>query len=50
MLLGLVGIGGVILRIDAFALTPWWLWLSGIGWLSTYVLYPAWALLVRRST
>ena len=49
MLLGLIGIGGVAMGIDSAADTPWWLWLYGIGWLGTYVAYPAWCLLVARS-
>jgi hypothetical protein len=49
MIVGLIGIAGVALGIDSAADTPWWLWLYGIGWLGTYVAYPAWCLLVARS-
>jgi hypothetical protein len=50
MLVGLIGIGGVAMGIDSAADTPWWLWMYGIGWLGTYVVYPAWCLLLARST
>jgi hypothetical protein len=49
MLVGLLGLAGVVLRIDAPADTPWWLWLYGFGWLGTYVLYPIWCILLWRS-
>jgi hypothetical protein len=49
MLIGLVGFAGVAMRIDSAEATPWWLWLYGIGWLGTYVVYPAWCLVVARS-
>ncbi len=49
MLFGLIGLAGAAMAIDSAAATPWWLWLYGIGWLGTYVAYPAWCLLVARS-
>ena len=49
MLVGILGIAGVAMGIDSAAATPWWLWLYGIGWVGTYVVYPAWCLLVARS-
>ena len=50
MLVGLIGIAGVVMGIDSAADTPVWLWLYGIGWLGTYVAYPAWCFLVARSS
>ena len=49
MVVGILGLAGVAMQIDSMADTPWWLWLYGIGWLGTYVVYPVWCLLVARS-
>ncbi|MEO6579289.1 MAG: hypothetical protein ABIO99_10380 [Candidatus Limnocylindria bacterium] len=49
MTVGVIGLAGVALRIDSAADMRWWLWLYGIGWLGTYVLYPAWCLLIARA-
>ncbi len=49
MLAGMIGVVGVLLRIDSAADTPWWLWLYGLGWLGTYILFPAWCLLLWRA-
>jgi hypothetical protein len=48
MLAGIIGIAGVAMGIDTAEATPWWLWLYGIGWLGTYVVYPVWCLMVAR--
>lgn len=48
MALGLVSIPGVIEGIDDMETAPAWLVASGIGWLGTYALMPAWALRLRR--
>jgi hypothetical protein len=48
MLAGLVAVLGVLMRVDSYEATPPWLWIYGIGWLGTYVVYPAWCLLVGR--
>jgi hypothetical protein len=50
MVVGIIGIAGAAMRIDSMADTPWWLWLYGIGWLGTYVVYPVWCLLLARSS
>jgi hypothetical protein len=49
MLAGIIGIAGVAMGIDTAEATPSWLWLYGIGWLGTYVAYPAWCLMVARA-
>lgn len=37
---GIAAIPGALMRIDAFADVPGWLWLFSVGWLGIYVLYP----------
>ena len=49
MVVGAIAVVGVAMRIDSAADTPWWLWFYGVGWLGTYVLYPAWCLLLARA-
>jgi hypothetical protein len=49
MVVGIIGLAGVVMRVDSFEATPPWLWLYAVGWLGTYVLLPAWAFLVARS-
>jgi hypothetical protein len=44
MALGLVVVPGILLRLDDMATAPWWVWLGFVGWLGTYVVYPAWAI------
>lgn len=49
MLVGLLGVAGVAMGIDAAADMPGWLWLYGLGWLGTYVVYPAWCMALARA-
>jgi hypothetical protein len=49
MLVGVLGLAGAAMRIDSAADTPYWLWLYGIGWLGTYLVFPAWCLLLASS-
>jgi hypothetical protein len=44
MLLGLVGAPGIVLGLDDVATAPAWTWIASLGWIGTYVLYPAWAI------
>jgi hypothetical protein len=44
MMFGLVGIPGVVMRIDDQATAPGWVWIGFIGWLGIFFLYPAWSL------
>ncbi|HET7280193.1 MAG TPA: hypothetical protein VFJ22_19120 [Dermatophilaceae bacterium] len=44
MLLGVLCLPGVLSGIDDQALAPWYVVVGQLGWLGTYVLYPAWCL------
>ena len=44
MALGLIGITGILARIDDLAFLPWYLYLALFGWLGTYILYPIWTI------
>ena len=44
MVAGIVAIPGIAMGIDDMAAVPPWLWIFGIGWLGTYLLYPIWCL------
>ncbi|HEX4976295.1 MAG TPA: hypothetical protein VFV40_00375 [Nocardioides sp.] len=48
MTAGLLSIPGVVARTDDLETAPWWLVASGVAWLGTYALMPAWALRLRR--
>ena len=45
---GVVAVPGALMGIDQFSRVPPWLWLYGVGWLGTYVLYPVWSLWFGR--
>jgi hypothetical protein len=44
MALGVVTAPGIPLRIDDMASAPAWVFIGYLGWLGTYLAYPAWAL------
>jgi hypothetical protein len=44
MALGVVLLPGIPLRLDDMATAPTWVWIGFVGWLGTYVAYPAWAI------
>ncbi len=44
MSVGVVLVPGILLRLDDAAAAPAWVWVGFLGWLGTYVAYPAWAL------
>lgn len=48
MSIGILSLPGIALRLDDPATAPWWAWIGILGWLGTYVLYPAWALWLSR--
>ena len=48
MAVGLLSVPGVLSGADDLESAPWWLVASGVGWLGTYALMPAWALRLRR--
>lgn len=45
---GIAAVPGALMHIDDFAAVPPWLWLFSLGWLGTYLLYPAWSLAFGR--
>ena len=44
MALGFVSAPGIVLRLDDMAAAPAWVWVGSMGWLGTFVVYPAWAI------
>ena len=57
MTIGVVAAPGIVLRLDDPQQLPWWAWVGFMGWLGTFVVYPAWAIAMgiesrraRRST
>lgn len=57
MAVGIVTAPGIPLGLDDMLTAPVWVWIGFLGWLGTYVIYPAWAIwmgtvqtrLVRRA-
>jgi len=48
MAMGLLGIPGILARVDTMESLPWYLGVGYFGFLGTYVLYPIWAIWVGR--
>jgi hypothetical protein len=48
MTFGLLGIPGILARVDTMASLPWYLGASYLGFLGTYVMYPIWAIWLGR--
>ena len=48
MALGLIGIPGILARIDDMASMPGYLYLALFGWLGTYALYPIWTIWLAK--
>jgi hypothetical protein len=48
MAVGLLGIPGIITRIDSMDTLPWYLYLAVLGYFGVYILYPIWAILLGR--
>jgi hypothetical protein len=44
MAFGILSAPGMVLRFDDMATAPAWVWIGFVGWLGTYVAYPAWAI------
>ena len=44
MTMGLLGIPGILARVDTMESLPWYLSASYLGFLGTYILYPIWAI------
>jgi hypothetical protein len=49
MALGLIGVPGILARIDSMMFMPWYLYIALFGWLGTYVLYPIWTIWLGRN-
>ena len=48
MVMGLLGIPGILTRVDTMESLPWYLGAAYMGFLGTYVLYPIWAIWFGR--
>lgn len=44
MVLGIASAPGIALGLDDMATAPAWVWIGLVGWLGTFVVYPAWAI------
>ena len=44
MALGVAVMPGIPLGLDAMGTAPGWIWIGMIGWLGTFIVYPAWAI------
>jgi hypothetical protein len=44
MALGVAVAPGIALGLDAMGSAPGWIWIGMIGWLGTFVVFPAWAI------
>lgn len=44
MALGVLGVPGIVMRVDDPAAVPPWLYLGGAGWLGSYLVMPLWSL------
>jgi len=49
MAIGLLGIPGIIARVDSMESMPWYLYVAFFGWLGTYILYPIWTIWLGRN-
>src|SRR5689334_15419660 len=48
MAIGLLGVPGILARVDSMDALPWYLYLAFFGWLRTYILYPIWTIWLGR--
>ena len=48
MMFGLLGIPGILARVDTMESLPWYLGVSYLGFLGTYILYPIWTIWFGR--
>ena len=44
MAVGVIVAPGILLRLDDMGAAPAWVWIGSLGWLGTFVAYPAWAI------
>jgi hypothetical protein len=50
MALGIAAVPGIVLGLDDAATAPAWVWISTLGWLGIFVVYPAWAIWLASET
>jgi hypothetical protein len=49
MAVGLIGIPGIIAKIDSMESMPWYLYVAFFGYLGTYILFPIWTIWLGRN-
>ena len=49
MAVGFLTLPGIAMGLDDMAAAPGWIWIGYLGWLGTYVLYPAWSFWLGRT-
>ena len=49
MVMGLLGIPGILTRVDSMESLPWYLGVGYLGFLGTYILYPIWTIWLGRN-
>jgi hypothetical protein len=48
MALGLASAPGIAMGLDDMAAAPRWIWIGFLGWIGTYLIYPAWSIWLGR--
>lgn len=48
MAFGILAVPGILLRLDDMETAPALIWIAFLGWFGTFVVYPAWAILMGR--
>jgi drug/metabolite transporter (DMT)-like permease len=46
MMVGIVAVPGILLGLDDMDTAPGWIWIAFVGWLGTFVVFPAWAIAI----
>jgi len=49
MVTGLITVPGIAMGLDNMDTAPAWVWLGFIGWIGTFMAFPAWAIWVGRT-
>lgn len=48
MALGFVAAPGIAVGLDDLGAAPGWIWIGFLGWIGTYLIYPAWSIWLGR--
>jgi hypothetical protein len=40
---------GIVVRLNEFEAAPGWTWMGLLGWVGTYLVYPAWSIFRGRT-